>query len=215
MFTEIKEEASFHRTPKHLSTWQDMEGKGRSRRQWKTAEPTVHFLSPPKKNLLYSSTSSLLYSLSLSYNQVSQRYSLSPSPPHHSLADTNLSLFRDPSCPALLLLDWQNMKCTELTSFSTDHYTVFQLQTNLEWSGLNPRQKSRPAPKVKSHYWTWSMQTRQLPRRVSRKVFPDHVSTPTAPRKPWSSLLHHTALIFHFQVFPVHSCTIQSSICVL
>lgn len=67
MFTERKqwnEAPSFHRTPKHLSIWQDVEGTGKSRRQWRMTEAVCTFPPPPPK-LLSSSASSLLYFISL------------------------------------------------------------------------------------------------------------------------------------------------------
>lgn len=127
------EASSFHRTPKYLSIWQDVKGMGRSRRQWRMAEAIIHFLPAPKN---YFTLLHLLFSLSPLQTTFSKILSYTHNT--HSLIDINLSFFRLslPSTPS----PWQHGKCSELTGLSTCHYTVFQFQINLEWSGLDPWQ---------------------------------------------------------------------------
>lgn len=84
-------------------------GNGKVKKTMKNRRTHCTFTLPPKKIYCYS-TSSLLYSLYLSYNQVSQRYSLSLlPPPHHSLADINLFLQRSflPSTPSPWLTKYE------------------------------------------------------------------------------------------------------------
>lgn len=144
-----------------------MTGHGGNQKVKKTMKNTVHFLS-----LTASKIYCVLLHLYLSYNQFSQRYS--PCPP---LTHWYKSLFRDPTCPAHFLLDWQHINALSWPA-SQLVITVFELQTNLEWSGLNPWQRSRPVPKVKSHCRMCGTQAKQLPWRVSWKTFPDDVPTP-------------------------------------
>lgn len=123
----------------------------------------------------------LFYILFISYNQVSQTYSLFSLHIYHSLADINLSseILLTQHSSSLTHKIWNALSepASQLvtTWFSRSKLRKIRSKPMAEWQA-NPKGKKLPLK-------VWH-ETRQLPWRVSRKIFPDHVPTFTAPRKP-------------------------------
>lgn len=126
MFTAIKqwnEASSFHGTPKHLLRQQDVEEMGKSRRQWSMTKAIWIFLPPTPPQLFYSSTSYFIFSLS----PLQPKFSKSLHTTTLSHSQIWICLFRDSLCLAPLLLNWQDVKYTQLIGFSTYHYSLLTL----------------------------------------------------------------------------------------
>lgn len=122
----------------------------------------------------------------------------------HSLTDLNLSLQRLslPSIPSPWLtrceMQWvhwsSNLSLQSSSSKQTwnNHISIHGKLGVADSKGIKSQMKMWHVGKTAS---LWRSQ--------------EDNPCPTAPRRPWFSLLHNTALLFHFRVFLAHSCTIQ------